>query len=391
MYRRFLSLVLVVGLIASTIIACPTLSMADSPEKAKAQEVVGKLKGVKIITIQDRDKFNAVDQWSGRALDDLWRPGVKELPVTEYDRNYVGRLKEYLGIELIVVRSGELLEEMAKVDPKEQAKLADLWIREATEMKVVSRQDVLRAAKLYFGLRALVKKYDAVAITFESATLSLLEKKVDAWPPLAILELSKEHIPCSCQCHIDGLVTQLIGSYLTDGRQGYLGDVLNDWTFKPTGDRPENVIVVAHCGAPINPYGNDRIPYLIRDHIHNQWSGPYPTGHIPTATTVVWPVNKSASVIKFDVYRKRVSIYTGTVLDGNALYVDFPNCVCRNKIVVQIDNPDQCYMLPSSSRMGIFRHWDGSWGGHQVAFYGNLREEIRNFAALTGFELVEGK
>ena len=117
-----------------------------------------------------------------------------------------GRLKEFLGLELVIVRSGELLEAMAKVDEEAIEKLADQWIREATEMKNVTRRtSPVRQAVL--GLQGPVQEYAAVAITYESATLTLSEKKVLAWTPLAILELSKEHIPCCCQSHVDCLVT----------------------------------------------------------------------------------------------------------------------------------------------------------------------------------------
>ncbi|HPM80702.1 MAG TPA: hypothetical protein PLF81_08380 [Candidatus Anammoximicrobium sp.] len=347
-----------------------------------AGEAVNRLRGAKIISIQDVDKINAIDQ---EGMKGVWGNS----PLNEYDRDYPHRLKEFLGLELIIVRSGELLEEMANVEEEAIEDLADRWIREATEMKNVTRSDVLRSARLYWGFKSLLKKYSAVAITYESATLTLSEKKVLAWTPLAILELSKEHIPCCCQSHVDCLVTQLIGSTLTGGRPGFVGDVLNDWAFKPAGERPQNVIVVGHCGAPINPHGNDRIPYLIRDHIHSdKWNVP---GAVAEATTVTWPADEPATVVKFDVFRKKVSVYTGTVLDGNRLYVDFPNCICRNKLVVQIDRPDDCYLLPSSPKEGSFRSWWGSWGCHQVAFYGNLRESFQKFAAETGFQLVEGK
>jgi hypothetical protein len=345
--------------------------------------VLPKIKGAKIISIQDTDKINAIDQEGMRGV---WG----DSPVNEYDRDYTKRLREYLGIELTIVRSDELLEEMARVPQEDVEKLADVWIGEATEVKYVQRSDILRPARLYHAFKALLKKHGAVAITYESATLTLSEQKVKAWTPLAILELSKEHIPCCCQSHVDCLVTQLIGSRLTDGRQGFMGDVLNDWAFKPAGRRPENVIVVGHCGAPVTPLPGRRIPYLIRDHIHSnkKWFGPE---DIPTATTVDWPADEPCTVIKFDVYRKKVSVYTGKVLDGNSLFVDFANCICRNKMLVQIDNPAQCYLLPSDPKEGAFRNWWGSWGCHQVVFYGNLRKQVRDFADLTGFAVVEGE
>ena len=160
---------------------------------------------------------------------------------------------------------------------------------------------------------------------------------------------------------------------------GFDGDVLNDWDFKPTGERPKNVVVIGHCGAPINPHGNDRSPYLIRDHIADDG----------VATTFDWPVNKPVTVAKFDVYRKKVSIFTGTALDGPAVYENFDNIICRNKIVVQLDDPENCYLLPSDPKEGLFRDWFGSWGCHQVVFYGNIKGQIKEFAELAGFEVVE--
>jgi hypothetical protein len=94
--------------------------------------------------------------------------------------------------------------------------------------------------------------------------------------------------------HIDCLVTQMIGTYITGG-SGYTGDFLNDWAFEPSGARPRNVMIVGHCGAPITPFGHDKLPYLIRDHIHNKAFGPEDT---PTATTLRWPPNEDATIVK---------------------------------------------------------------------------------------------
>lgn len=384
MRRRLAGSMLWADLAILASLVLPGTSMGDIPVKVSPAEVIRRLNGTKIISIQDVDKINAIDQEGMRGV---WGNS----PVNDYDRNYPKRLKESLGIELIIVRSGELLEEMGKVEEPAMEKLADTWIREATGMKNVTRSDVVRSTRLYWGFKALLKKYSAAAITFESATLTLSEHKVNAWTPLSILELSKEHIPCCCQSHVDCLVTQLIGCRLTDGRPGFVGDVLNDWSFKAAGDRPKNVIVVGHCGAPINPHGNDRIPYLIRDHIHSdkKWGGK--PADVAEATTVTWPTDEPMTVVKFDVGRKKVSIFPGKVLDGNALFVDFPNCICRNKMVVQLNQPEGCYLLPSKPSEGAFRSWWGSWGCHQVVFYGNLRDAFKQFAELKGFQVVEAK
>jgi hypothetical protein len=78
-------------------------------KKVPASEVVKQLRGAKIVSIQDVDKINAIDQEGMRGV---WGNS----PVNDYDRAYPRQLKESLGLELIIVRSGELLEEMAKVE-----------------------------------------------------------------------------------------------------------------------------------------------------------------------------------------------------------------------------------------------------------------------------------
>lgn len=360
-------------------------------EKANLLGVLKRLRNSKLITIQDHDGINRIDQGT-----------YYDAPIGDYDRDYPGILKEHLGVEIIVVRSTELNRQVAKVTESEVEKTVKMWVNDATEVRNVKHHDIVRAAKSYIAQRELLRKYDADAITLDTATLTFkaygtAKRKefgeVPAAQPLVIMELSKEHIPNCCQSHIDCLVTQMIGTYIAGG-SGFTGDFLNDWAFEPSGARPKNVMIVAHCGAPITPYGHDRLPYLIRDHIHNKAFGPEDT---PTATTVQWPPDEDVSIVKFDVYRRQVSVFAGVVLDGNALYEDFANCICRNKIVIQIDDPDSCYMLPSNPNAGSFRqcdHWDRKhrhWGGHQVAFYSNLKPAIKDLAALIGFEVVDSR
>ena len=387
--------------IASIAAACHTdvtkgasaAEIKGSTENADVLAVLERLRNSKLITIQDHDGINRIDQ------------GIYyNVPIQDYDRDYPGMLKKYLGVEMVFVRSAEMNQQIAKIPQGEAEKITKMWIDEATEVKNVKPHDIMRAAKSYIAQRELLRKHDADAITLDTATLAFklnrysVDKRkefgeVRAAQPLVIMELSKEYIPSCCQSHIDCLVTQMVGTYLTGG-SGFTGDFLNDWAFKPSGARPKNVMIVAHCGAPITPYGHNRLPYLIRDHIHNKSFGPDDT---PTATTVEWPVGEVASIVKFDVYRKKVSVFTGKVLDGNALYVDFANRICRNKIVIQIDDPQNCYMLPSNPNARTFRqcdYWDSKhrhWGGHQVAFYGNLKPAIKELAALIGFEVVDNR
>lgn len=351
-----------------------------------AQEALSTLKGKRIVSVQDYKKINPLDQFG-------W--GKVNAEIDDYDRLYPQRLRQQLGLEVVTVSSSELLAGMNTVPAAEAEKIAAIWMGEATEVEIVKPKDVIRNARLYLALKALLKKHHGAAITMTTWHLAGMNNPkgpvTDVMLPLSILEFSKEHIPSSCQSHIDCLATMLAGTYLTGGAMGFDGDVLNDHAFEPTGERPKNVIVIGHCGAPINPHGNDRLPYLITDHVihNNTWARQFGKDTIPVATTVRWPEGERATVVKFDVYRAKISIFTGTVLDGEALYRNFRKVLCRNKIVVRMDDPATCYLLPSNPRAGAFRDWFGSWGCHQVVFYGDLREKFETLARLAGFQVVK--
>ena len=353
-----------------------------------SEEALEKLRDSRLLTIQDYDKINPLDHAD-------W-PEVNA-PVKEYDRKYPDRLRHHLGVDVVIVRSKELNEGIKRVKGKEAEKIADMWISEAKEVKGgVIRKDVIRAAKLYIAIKKLIKRYNADAVTMASWHLAGCfnkEPKINTMPPLAWMELSKEHIPCCCESLIDCLVTQMIGTYITDGYPGFVGDILNSWVYWDSflaGPSPGDVVIIGHCGAPINPHGDDRISYIIRDHVINNkayWAkmfGPntlFEPEDTPTATTVDWPTGEVASIVKFDVYREKAFIVTGTVLDGNSLYKHFSDTACRNKIVIKIEKPEVYGMLSG----GQFRH---NWGIHAVVFYGDLRSKIIDFTKLVGFSVV---
>jgi len=112
-----------------------------------SKEVLGKLRNSKLLTIQDHDGLNRIDQ------------GLYDAPIQDYDLHYPGRLKEYLGVDLIIVRSNELIGEMEKVEEKEAEKIADMWMNEATEVKNVKHHDIVRAAKLVFTVFLILYLY----------------------------------------------------------------------------------------------------------------------------------------------------------------------------------------------------------------------------------------
>jgi len=348
--------------------------------KRTPEEALEKMRGSTILSIQDFDKMQPIDHGGWPEVD---------APVKEYDKVYPERLKEVLGTELKMARSGELIREIEAVERKEAENVADTWISEAHGVKNVTREDVIRSAELYLAYRELMARYEADAITMSSWAL-IPDGKVKAMPPLAEMEFAKELIPCCCENLVDCTVTQMIGTYLS-GRPGFAGDILNNWGgLSPIATPPENLAIFGHCYGPINPHGGDRVPYIIRDHV--VYRGSVSDGWVKrwrpdsqakaarqlereninlVGITVRWPADEVVTIAKFDVFGGTASVYTGRTVDGNSIYNDFDDNLCRTKIAVETDVP-----------------FTDVVAGHQVVFYGDLKEQLVDAAEQLGFEIL---
>ncbi len=344
------------------------------------EEILEEMKESTILSIQDFDKMQPIDHGGWKEVD---------APLSEYDRIYPQRLKESLGTQLKIARSNELIREIKEVERKEAERIADMWIAEAEKVKNVTRQDIIRSAELYLAYRELMSRYQADAITMSSWAL-VPDGRIKAMPPLAEMEFAKSLIPSCCENLIDSTLTQMIGTRLS-GRPGFVGDVLNSWGgLSPIATPPKNLVIVGHCYGPINPHGNDRVPYVIRDHVvyggspSEGWMKTWrPDSQVRAARqlekehitlvgiTVRWPAGEVASIVKFNVYERKASVYTGRTVDGNSIYDEFDEKLCRTKIAVETDAPF----------MNVI-------GGHHVVFYGDLKEQVHSVAEHLGFEVV---
>ncbi|HCO93785.1 MAG TPA: hypothetical protein DIU00_07535 [Phycisphaerales bacterium] len=354
-------------------------------EKIRLFDVIRRIKNTKLLTVQD---YNRIDPIGLKG----W--GAVNAPLDDYDKTYPSRLKKSLGVAIVVAGSKELIREIEKVAREKAERIADTWISDAKAVIGVTREDVIRSAGLYIAYKKLMKKYDADAITPSSWAL-IPDGVIKAMPPLAEMELAKEHIPVCCESLVNSLLTQTVVTYLT-GRPGFVGDVLGGFPpAVPASEIPKNMMVIGHCYGPINPHGNDRVPYTIRNHAYYElgWDTTDPKRawrrdeqvrankqlekeHITlVAICVEWPIDEVVSVVKVNAYDKEMEVYTGRTVDGNYLYKDFNNRICRTKLALSLNKP--------------FRQLRRDrWGCHRVVFYGDHRQKIKDLAALIGFEVV---
>ena len=333
----------------------------DLVNKIKIIQAIKKLKESRILVVTTTRYLGQVD-YQGDAN--------KHFP-EDYNERYTRALKESLGVELVKIEPKEFYEAVKKVEEGQAEKIAKIWIDEAQGMKDTTESEVIKTAKSYLAFEALRKKYNCNAVSTHMRSLTGSGKVEDmVWPGLGLMEFQKRGIQAICQEYENIMVAHLLGYYLT-GRPSMLGDLMID-TFN-------NITLLTHCGAPINPYGDDRrIPYIIWSHAQSPVRNTLKPGS-GTGAQVNYPVNEPVTIWKVYVLHKKIGVHTGKTADGHSLYKDFDGIMCRTKLIVKVDDAKKIQKHFSPDEYGI----------HRAGTLGDLRERIKDLATLIGFEVIE--
>jgi hypothetical protein len=345
-------------------VCSPSLTSAmfeDLVNKIKIIQAIKKLKGSRILVVTPHKYLAQVDYQGD--------PN-KHFP-EDYNQRYTHTLKKLLGVELVRIEPEEFYEAFKKTKTREAEPIAQMWIDEAQDMKDTTKSEVIKTARSYLAYEALRKKYNCNAVSTQMRSLTGSGDIKDIfWPGLGLMEFQKRGIQAICQEYENIMVTHLIGYYLT-GRPSMLGDLMID-TFN-------NISLLTHCGAPVNPYGDDRrIPYIIWSHAQSPVRGTLKPGS-GTGPQVNYPAGEPVTIWKVYVLHKKIGLHTGKTADGHSLYKDFDSIMCRTKLAVKVDNARKIQKHFSPDEYGI----------HRAGTLGDLRERIKDFATLIGFEVME--
>ncbi len=343
----------------------PSVSSArfdDLVNKIEMLTALRKIKNSRLLNIT----YRADDPGSGPCFHD---GGIKP---ADYKQLYFPRLNESFGLDIKTTDYHELNRAIESSDVKEAEKIADMWMYEAKEVKDTSREEIVKSARMYLAVVELMERYNCNSMTMASWGFfmgwgELNGKSVtDTMPPLAEMELAKQLKVTSCETLIDCIVTQMTGLYIT-GRPSFAGDALG---FDPLN----KLAIFGHCYAPINPHGNDRVPYVIRSHATSNML----RKHTAVGIQVELPLNETITAVKISVYDKKISLFTGKTVSGREFYDGFDDLMCRTKLTARIDVERVLKNLDNNT-----------FGHHYVIFYGDWREKFKQVSTLLGFELLE--
>jgi len=357
---------------ANTCSASVSSSMfEDLVEKIKFIQVLERMKESKILAVTDgplTDFFQRGDIHNVYDGDIRQKKNREEIFLNAVEKS-LGVKVTKIGIE--EVSSNEQIQEIwFDENHKKAEEIAKTWIAEAKGMKDTIESEVVKAAKVYLALEILMEKYNATAIAFHLRSLIKNPRPEDKiWPSLGDSELQKRGIVACCQAHLNVVLTHMLAQYAF-GRPSMMGDII----YEPFND----VSIVMHCGAPWNPYGDDRrVPYVIRDHAERSVKGHSKPG-VGACSEVLFPVNEPVTIWRLDVLSKTILVHTGTTVSGYSLYKDFGYLMCRSKLVAKVDTKQiQRYV------------YQDKFGVHRTVTFGDHRDKIKDLATLMGYTVIE--
>jgi hypothetical protein len=346
----------------------------DIVEKIKLIQAIKKLKESRILSLSPLDYPAGVD----------YQGDINKHMPHDYNETYMQAIKEKLGVEIIRAVPEEFYEAYKEADEQEAEKIAEEWIKGARKV-TAAKSEIIRTARSYLAFEALRKKYNCNAVsTFmrsltgkgdimkENAVWPGLGGKLEDmfWPGLALeCGFKMRGIQAVCQDYPNILVTQLLGYFMT-GRPSMLGDLMID--------TENSVDILTHCGAPINPYGDERIvTYDITTHAQSPVRNTNEPGS-GTGLLVEWPVGEPVTIWKIYVLHDKIGLHTGKIVDGHDIYKNLDDIMCRTKLVTEVNAKE------------VQKHYfSDAYGIHRAATLGDLREKIKNLAIFLGFNVME--
>jgi hypothetical protein len=268
-----------------------------------------------------------------------------------------GPAGEIMGIPILHVPFAEV-NEAWKNAPKDEARaVAERWAKNASAVVGVSPETLETSAAMYVGMKAVLKKHGANAITINCLG-GFYGGHIHAYPCLGFHELNNEALVGGCECDVRSAATMLAGSILTQGRPGYISD--------PVIDTSKRQIIYAHCVASNKAFGpqGPANKFQILTHSEDRQGA---------SVRSLLPVGYMTTTIELEQSRKEILFHR-----AKAVANDPDDRACRTKLCAE----------PVGDIEKLFGYWD-QWGWHRVTFYGDLKEPVQALAEAAGWKVVE--
>lgn len=349
------------------------ISQEDS--EIRYQDLISKLKLIRTIKKLKKSKLLLVQEKKVLGQYDIFGMDYHVPLPTDYVSQYSENLKELqLNIEHMDLNT--LLSQIPNIDINEARKIREKWISDAVNLnQETNEEQVMQAAKLYIAMKNLIVKYKASGIAIRSL-VPWSDGTLPVTPCLPNTELNRQLKVGVCEGLVNSAVTELLGLYLFR-RPSFIGDVIGI-------DTLHNVVTFAHCQCPVNPHGDDLMPYEIRSHALQRKNKMLPDyfpeigKSLSAAVRVELPLNEMVTIVKLSIYHKKIALSSGETVQGERYYREYNDRLCRTKAAVRLNT------------MAFEMNYDTvTFGVHRNIIFGDYRKEFKQLATLMGYQVIE--
>jgi hypothetical protein len=266
-------------------------------------------------------------------------------------------LDTFMHIPVQQIPFAEVNAAFEQADRDEAREIANMWINNATDVIDVSADTINDSAAFYLGMKDVLKKHDANAITINCLG-GFYGGHIHAYPCLGFHQLNNDGLVGGCECDIESTATMVAFNTLTQGRPGYISD--------PVIDTSRGQIIYAHCVASNKVFGPDgqTNPYSIMTHSEDRQGA---------SVRSILPAGYMTTSMRARNSSKEIIFHQAKAVDN-----DPDDRACRTKLCAE----------PVGDIEKLFTMWD-KWGWHRVTFYGDLKEAAYELADATGFKIIE--
>jgi len=282
---------------------------------------------------------------------------LKESRILAVKDQNAGPAASIMGIPLEYVSFAEINDAWKAADKDESRAVAERWSKNASKVEGVTRETLDQSAAMYLGMKAVLKKHSANAITINCLG-GFYGGHIHAYPCLGFHELNNEALVGGCECDVRSAATMVALTALTQGRPGYISD--------PVIDTSKRQIIYAHCVASNRVFGpkGEASPFEILTHSEDRQGA---------SVRAILPLGYMTTTIEIHPDRKQILFH-----QGKAVANDPDDRACRTKLAVE----------PIGDIEKLFAEWD-QWGWHRVTCYGDLKKPVFDLADALGWKVIE--
>ena len=240
-------------------------------------------------------------------------------------------------------------------DADAQAKV-DEWKRTARKIAGVTDKTLRGSAKMFIGMKQVLKERGAVAITVNCLD-GCYQGKLQAYPCLGFMELQDIGLFGTCENDVRSTVAMMVFSVMTKGRMGYISD--------PAIDSSRRAVVFAHCVSTRKLLGvaSEVSPFEIETHCADREGA---------SVRAITPVGYPVTTVQLDIPKRLVAVQTGRSFSN-----DPDDRGCRTKMVVEVTGDFE----------KAYRYWN-KFGWHRVTFLGDFKKDVEAIAKKIGYRVI---